>query len=43
MLPSVRVLSQLGFELYASKGTAEFYNGKKIKVFFIIYQFIFAD
>lgn len=33
MLQSVRILSELGFELYASKGTADFYSRKKIKVF----------
>ncbi|CAD5206264.1 unnamed protein product [Bursaphelenchus okinawaensis] len=34
MLPSVTHLHQMGYELYASKGTAEFYesNGIKIKV-----------
>ena len=32
MLPSVRTLQELGFKLYASPGTADFYSEHGIKV-----------
>ena len=34
MLPSVRILFDLGYELYASKGTTDFYLRNGIKVIF---------
>ena len=32
MLPSVQTLQELGFKLYASPGTADFYSEHEIKV-----------
>jgi carbamoyl-phosphate synthase/aspartate carbamoyltransferase/dihydroorotase len=32
MLKSVRDLYEMGYDLYASKGTADFYQGKDIKI-----------
>ncbi|CAD5208892.1 unnamed protein product [Bursaphelenchus xylophilus] len=32
MLPSVRLLHEMGYEIYASKGTAEFYESNGIKI-----------
>jgi carbamoyl-phosphate synthase/aspartate carbamoyltransferase/dihydroorotase len=32
LLPSMRVLQKLGYKLYASLGTADFYNEHGVKV-----------
>lgn len=39
LLPSVRALEKMGFKLYASMGTADFYNEHGLHVSFII-QFV---
>jgi len=46
MLPSVRTLEKLGYKLYASLGTADFYNDHGItvsgaRVIFFFYLFVF--
>ena len=44
MLPSVRTLEKLGYKLYASLGTADFYNDHGITVscihFSLVYFFL---
>lgn len=37
MLPSVRTLEKLGYKLYASSGTADFYNDHGIMVSYFDY------
>ena len=40
LLPSIRTLSQMGYQLYASLGTADFYNGCGIEVEAVEWPFI---
>lgn len=40
LLPSIRTLSQMGYRLYASLGTADFYNEKGIEVEAVEWPFI---
>ena len=43
LLPSIRTLSQMGYRLYASLGTADFYNEKGIEVEAVEWPFIDDD
>lgn len=42
MLPSVKTLDQLGYKLYASKGTADFYTHNGVTVLIINRFFILS-
>lgn len=42
MLPSVRTLEKLGYKLYASLGTADFYNDHGIMVCLIFFNYFWG-
>lgn len=43
MLPSVRTLEKLGYKLYASSGTADFYNDHGIMVSYLKYLLVITS